>query len=77
MSAADDKIATELRNELEARISSWKNERTALLAAQTRIAELDALLAIADGIGEVTRIAPKPIRSNGSLPIDATRERTP
>jgi hypothetical protein len=63
MSTPADVMARELRNELEARINQWKAERTQLLQAQTRIAELDALIAYAeDGTKTEFRVAPRPVR---------------
>jgi len=44
----EDVLAKELRGEIDARVSVWKAERAQLQRAVERIAELDALLAIAD-----------------------------
>ena len=44
----EDLIAKELRVEIDARIRIWKDERRQLEKAVARIAELDALLAVAD-----------------------------
>jgi len=44
----EDLIAKELRVEIDARIRIWKDERRQLEKAVARIAELDALLALAD-----------------------------
>lgn len=61
MSTPADKLAVELRNEIEARIQSWKNERDSLLLAPARIAELDRLIAFAeDPANTQFRVAPRP-----------------
>jgi hypothetical protein len=44
----EDIIAKELRGEIDARVRIWKDERRQLEKAVARIAELDALLAVAD-----------------------------
>ena len=44
----EDILAKELRGEIDARVGVWKEERRVLQAAATRIAELDALIALAD-----------------------------
>lgn len=72
MSVAEDKLAQELRDEVESRIRSWKTERAALLLAQTRIAELDALIAFAETETPTIKIAPRP-----RVPISPTTTKTP
>jgi len=44
----EDVLAKELRGEIDARVRVWKDERRQLEKAVARIAELDALLALAD-----------------------------
>jgi len=44
----EDVLAKELRGEIDARVRTWKEERRQLEKAAARIAELDALLALAD-----------------------------
>lgn len=48
MKTPEDIVATELRNELQARVNAWKAEREQLTKAAARIAELDALIAFAE-----------------------------
>lgn len=65
MSVPADVVARELRSELEARIASWEAERTQLLKAPARIAELDALIAFAkDDAKTEFRVAPRPTRES-------------
>jgi hypothetical protein len=60
MSTPEDKIAAELRIELEARIQAWETERQQLQLASARIAELDALIAFArDDNRTQFRVAPR------------------
>lgn len=71
--AAEDVIASELRDELEARLRSWRNERTALLLAPLRIAELDALIATAEQDATTIKIAPRP---NKGVSAEDTKSKT-
>lgn len=48
MSTPEDHIAAELRQELDARVITWKAQRAQLIRATTRIAELDGLIAYAE-----------------------------
>lgn len=66
MSTSTDAIARLLRTSLDTQLQAWKDERAALQNAQTRIAELDALIAFveSDNRTEMT-VAP---RSRGTQP---------
>lgn len=55
----EDRIGKELRAELDARVSAWKAERAQLQKAAERIAELDALIAYAEGEREAFKVAPR------------------
>lgn len=59
---AEDTLALELRNEMEARLSSWKNERERLILAPLRIAELDELIALAEKNDATVKVAPRPTK---------------
>lgn len=73
MATAEEKIAQELRNELEARINGWKAERAIIIASQGRLAELDALIAAAEDNTKTSfTVAPRPKRA----PIDVAKEET-
>lgn len=59
----EDKLALELRNEIQARVGQWKAEREQLQKATERIIELDALIAFAEDETKMQfRVAPRPQR---------------
>ena len=61
----EDIIAKELRGEIDARVRIWKDERRQLEKAVARIAELDALLAVADVASErQVRVAAREIEES-------------
>lgn len=61
MSTPAERIAQEMRNEMEARLNSAKRERAALADAAQRIVELDALIAYLEDENHTSiPIAPRP-----------------
>lgn len=67
MSTPEDKIAADLRSEIEARLASWKAERGQLQKAAERMAELDALIAFADDDTKTQfRVAPREAQPTGT-----------
>jgi hypothetical protein len=57
---AEDKLAQDLRDEIEARYRSYKMERATLAAAASRTLELDALIAFIEAPTPTIKIAPRP-----------------
>lgn len=71
MATPEEHIAQQLRDELQARIGAWKAEREQLLRASVRIAELDALIALAeDDTKTEFKVAPRPCPTPLPAPPD-------
>ncbi len=70
---AEDTLSQEMRLELEARLNAYKNERAKLIAGQSRIAELDELIAFIEYRTPTIKVAPRPTTNKvPSTPIVST-----